>query len=186
MSLKRYIPGLACTAIALLAACGSSTEPVLLPLPDETDEAVLFNLWSDAVTDPAAFDVISRVAVRTDQSSGWDFLFEVAEDGSATLWPRGAVVEDGTDAGLRPLDVPFDALDEAPEFGYVTRDSLPVAVGDVFAVRSRRDPVYGSIRCRRFGKIEVLSIDSAEGTLTFEYLINPNCERRFLVPGATE
>lgn len=186
MTLKRYIPGVACTAMALLTACGSSTEPVLLPLPDETDEAVLYNLWSDAVTDPAAFDVLTSLPVRTDQFSGWDFLFEVADDGSATLWPRAAIVGDGEDAGLRLVDVPFDEFNEAPEVGYTTRESLPVSVGDVFAVRSRRDPVYGSIRCRRFGKIEVLAIDAAEGTLTFEFLINPNCERRFLVAGATE
>ena len=65
-------------------------------------------------------------------------------------------------------------------------DSVPVSVGDVFAARSRRDPAFGSVRCRHFAKIEVLGIDPDEGTVSLLHLVNPNCEKRTLVPGAVE
>jgi hypothetical protein len=172
--------------MALLAACGNSTEPIYIPVPDETGESVLFDVVTGNVLDPAAFDVITSSAVRTDQFSGWDFLFQIAEDGSTLLWPRAAIVDEVEDAGLRAMSTTFEALREAPTGGYVTGDSIPVSVGDVFAVRSRRDPAYGSIRCRRFAKIEVLALDPAAGTVTFQHLVNPNCEQRTLVPGATE
>ena len=80
----------------------------------------------------------------------------------------------------------FDALREAPESGYTNLEAVPVAVGDVFAVRSRRDPAFGNVRCRRFAKMEILAIDMGEGTVTFRHLRNPNCEKRTLVPGAEE
>jgi len=186
LPLKRYMMGAVCASALTLFGCGSSTEPILVPVPDEAGEATLFDVVTGDILDPAAFDVLSGSAVRTDQFSGWDFLFQVAEDGTTLLWPRPAVIGEGEDAGLRPIATTFDALREAPETGYTTFDSLPVAAGNVFAVRSRRDPIYGSIRCRRYAKLEVLGIDEAEGTIEFQYLVNPNCEKRTLVPGATE
>ena len=95
-------------------------------------------------------------------------------------------MEEDEDAGLQRMSVPFEALREAPESGYTHVDSLPAAVGDVFAVQSRRDPAFGTIRCRRFAKVEVLEIDAAAGTFSFRHLVNPNCEQRTLVPGAEE
>jgi len=180
------MPAVALVVIAGLSACGSPTEPLLIPIPDEPSEAVLADVSTGALADPSAFDVISAESVRTDQFSGWDFVFQITEEGSALLWPRAAIVGEDEDAGLQQLSVTFDALIEAPENGYTHLDSLPVAAGDVFAVRSRRDPAFGSVRCRRFAKVEVLEIDVQEGTMSFRHLVNPNCEKRKLVPGAEE
>jgi len=184
VSVSRYMPAIVIAAIAGSAGCGSSTEPVLIPIPDETEEATLADVSGSTLTDPSAFDVITGQAVRTDQFSGWDFLFEIQDDGSAVLWPREAVTEEDPDAGLQLSSRTFEDLVEAPEEGYSTSESVSVAVGDVFAVRSRRDPAYGSIRCRRYAKLEILDLDAAGGTVTFRHLVNPNCEKRKLVPGA--
>jgi len=167
-------------AVALfgLTACSNSLDPILIPIPDEPGEATLVDVSAGAITDPSAFDVITGGSVRTDQFSGWDFLFQIQEDGSTVLWPRGAITGEDLDAGL--------ALREAPENGYTNLDSLPVAVGDVFAVQSRRDPAFGSLRCRRFAKVEIQALDPTEGTISFMHLVNPNCEKRKLVPGAEE
>ena len=186
MSVRRYIPAVSLAAIVVASACGSSTEPVLIPVPDETREAELVDVSMGAIAEPSAFDVITAETVRTDQFSGWDFLFQITEDDAAVLWPRAAVVEEDLDAGLQQVFVDFDALREAPEDGYTNLESVPIAVGDVFAVRSRRDPAFGTVRCRRFAKIEILEIDMTAGTVSFEHLRNPNCEKRTLVPGAEE
>jgi len=183
---SRYISAAAFLLIAGFAGCGGSTQPILIPVPDEPLESVLVDFGSGAITDPSALDVITGTAVRTDQFSGWDLIFEVAEDGTELWWPRGAITELGEDSGIQLVSRSFEDLREAPETGYVQLEPVPLAVGDVFAARSRRDPALGSIRCRRFAKIEVLAIDSEAGTVSLRHLTNPNCEKRTLVPGAEE
>jgi hypothetical protein len=186
LSAIRYIPALAIAAVAGLTACGDSTEPVLIPIPDEYSESEMVDVTTGALTEPSAFDIITGTAVRTDQFSGWDFLFQIGEDGGALWWPRLAITGEDEDAGVQQLLVDLDAVREAPESGYTNLESLPVAVGDVFAMRSRRDPALGNIRCRRFAKMEVLGIDAEEGVVSIRHLRNPNCEKRKLVLGAEE
>lgn len=183
---KTYISTLALAASVGLAACGNTTEPTLIPVPDETGEAVLVDVSAGELTEPSAFDLIIAESVRTDLFPGWDFVFQIAEDGSTLLWPRGAIIEEDEDSGLLLSSRTFDDLTEAPEQGYVQLDSVPVAVGDVFAARSRRNPAFGSVRCRHFAKLEILEIDEGERTVSFRHLVNPNCEKRTLVPGAEE
>jgi len=186
LSVIRYIPVVSLVAILGLAACGSGTEPILIPVPDETREASLVDVSTGSIADPSAFDAITGEAVRTDQFSGWDFVFQIAEDGSTLWWPRSAIIEENEDSGLQHVSLGFDELREAPEDGYVQFESVPISVGDVFAARSRRDPAFGSVRCRHFAKVEILELDLGEGTVSFRHLVNPNCEKRTLVLGAEE
>lgn len=186
MSVIRYIPAVSLIAILGLSACGEGTEPILIPIPDETREATVVDVSTGSVADPSAFDVITGEAVRTDQFSGWDFVFQITEEGGAVWWPRSSIIEENEDSGLILSSLDFDALVEAPESGYVQLESVPVSVGDVFAARSRRDPAFGNVRCRHFAKLEILEIDVEEGTVSFQHLVNPNCEKRKLVPGAEE
>lgn len=186
MSVIRHIAAGTLAVVAGLTACGGSTEPILIPIPDEPDESVLVDVRTGAISDPSAFDIITGDAVRTDQFSGWDFVFQVADDGSNLLWPRSAVIEENEDSGLYRVSMTFEQLTEAPEGGYERLESVPVSVGDVFAARSRRDPAFGNIRCRHFAKIEILDIDPDAGTVSLLHLVNPNCEKRTLVPGAEQ
>ena len=143
MSLNRYMGVAMAVTLFGLTACSNSLEPTLIPIPDEPGEATLVDVSAGALADPSAFDVITGGSVRTDQFSGWDFLFQIQEDGSTVLWPRGAITGEDLDAGLQKVSQTFDALREAPENGYTNLDALPVALGDVFAVQSRRDPAFG-------------------------------------------
>ena len=186
MSVIRYIPVLSLVAILGMSACGNGTEPILIPIPDETREATVVDVSTGSIADPSAFDVITGEAVRTDQFSGWDFVFQITEDGGAVWWPRSSIIEEDEDSGLQLSSLEFEGLVEAPEAGYVQFESVPVSVGDVFAARSRRDPAFGNVRCRRFAKLEILNIDVDRGTVSFQHLVNPNCEKRKLVPGAEE
>ena len=95
-------------------------------------------------------------------------------------------VEEDSDSGLQLVGQTFDGLESAPEGGYEQVEPVPIQVGDVLAMRSRRDPAFGNVRCRRFAKMEVLELDGTEGTMSFRFLVNPNCEKRTLVPGAEE
>lgn len=188
MHLKRYLTAVAALGAAILSACGDPLQPTLIPLPDEASEEVLVQFSEGDLTENSAFDMITAAGVRTDQTLGWDFVFDLLPAGTAVLWPRSSIIgtEESVDAGLALMDTEFDSVREAPEGGYTTLESVAIEVGDVFAVQSRRDPTYGSIRCRRYGKIEILELNASEGSLTLRHLVNPNCEKRTLVPGAEE
>jgi len=162
-----------------LSGCGSS--PIGLPVPDEPSEATLADFFVGPLTAPSAFSLILLRAVRTDQTQTWDYVFALTDQGVAELFPRGAVLETPSTAGLQIVAESFEGLTEAPEFGYVTDAPTAVQVGDVLAVVSELR--CGSFRRRRFGKIEILAIDGERGEVTFKFLANPNCEIRSLVPG---
>ena len=131
--------------------------------------------------EPSAFSWIVLSTVRTDQSSQWDFAFALEQDSTAQLFPRGAVLDQPSTAGLQIVPVSFEGLTRAPEFGYVTDEPVTVQVGDVLAAVSRRQ--CGSLALVRYGKLEILEIDLVRGQLTFKQLANPNCENPNLVPG---
>lgn len=166
-------------ASALGAACGDPFEPILTPIP-EPRETSLVDFEQGDLIDPSAFDMFNGAAVRTDQTNGWDFLFVVDETLGPTLLPRNGLLDEESTAGLQLAEVPFAALEEAPESGYVMDEPVPVDVGDVLVVVSRRNPSV-SVRCRVFGKLEVLSIEGSPAVATLDVVINPNCERRALV-----
>ena len=100
MSLIRYIPVVSVASILGLSACGSGTEPILIPIPDETREATLVDVDSGSLGDPSAFDIITGEPVRTDQFSGWDFVFQIAGK------PGGHVAKELRHATVHPTHRP--------------------------------------------------------------------------------
>jgi hypothetical protein len=175
-----------CAAVAVaVAACGSSTGVDTIANPDDPTEAELFDFLDQDVRNPSAFDILGASPVRLDSNTRWDFIFQVRQDGRAQLRPRGVIIGvNTTDAGLIELTVPFDEVQSAPAGGYERLRAITIEEGDVLAMQSQRDANLEPVRCRRYGKLEVLSIDQAAGTVMFRHLINPNCENRNLVPGA--
>jgi hypothetical protein len=189
--LRRVVPlvlgwvGLATALAALTAlssACGSSG--LLAPVPDSATEITLYDFRTSDLTSPSAFDILAGSAIRTDITSGWDFLYYVTANGTMQLRPRDMVLSDqpASGQGIQKVSDSFEQLTEAPADGYVTDKAVAISVGDVLAVVSRTNPGY-SVRCRYFMKMEILSADAAAGTMTFRYLSNPNCEQRILAPG---
>lgn len=178
---------LAVVAVSLaLAGCDDSLAPQRRPVPEEPSEVTLFEFRDSDLRDPSAFDAIIGQAVRTDQTSEWDYLFALRASGAAELRPRNVVLGGGSVAGLQVVEQEFGQLDQAPENGYRTGSAVAVSEGDVLAGRSRQDPSLAQLGCNYFLKMEILSVDPAAGTLTFRHLINPNCNQRNLVPGSTE
>ena len=171
-----------CLLLALCGAaatCGDPFEPILTPVP-EPREADLVDFEEGDLVDPAAYDMYTGNAVRTDLSNGWDFVFVVDGEAGPTFVPRSAFLGGESTAGLQQDDRAFDTIEEAPEADYVTDAPVPVAAGDVLTLISRRSESV-SVRCRLFGKLEVLTIEGTPATATVRVVVNPNCERRHLV-----
>jgi len=166
--------------IVAAASCGDPFEPILTPVPDP-EEVVLHDFDTGSLLDPAAFDMFNRSAVRTDQSNAWDFVFLVDSENGPTLRARESILGLESDAGLQTSDSEFDLLAKAPENGYTTNEPVSIAVGSVFTVRSRQTLSFRT-RCRVFGKLEIISIEGTPATVTFRFVINPNCEQRDIEP----
>ena len=170
-------------AASMAAACGDSTEPIKIPLPEDPTEVMLSDLVTGSLLDPSGFDMVSRTIVRTDQVSGWDFVFFVDPQQGASLRTRGSYLqEEDSEPGVQVVTESFEDLTTAPEDGYEVLDPVRISTGDVFAARSRYDPALGGLRCRYYGKFEVEAIDEVAGSMTMIHLINPNCEDRNLDP----
>ena len=170
-------------AAVALAACGDPYEPTLTPNPSSPTEVTLYDFLAGALQDPSAFDLVLRQPVRTDRTYGWDFVFFIDPEAGPSVRTRGGFLDEPDEAGVQVVEQGFDELASAPEDGYAQEEAVGIGPGDVFVARSRKDPAYGSIRCRYFGKFEVLEIDAGENRITVRHLINPNCERRELEPG---
>ncbi|MFQ5529332.1 MAG: hypothetical protein ACE5FP_03210 [Gemmatimonadota bacterium] len=167
--------------LMLAAACGDPFEPILSPIP-EPQEVELNDFATGSLLDPAAFDLFTAAAVRTDLSTSWDFVFSVDPVLGPTLQAREAVLGIESDAGFQTSEQEFDQLSTVPESGYAGADPLPIAAGAVLTVRSRRNPGISS-RCRVFGKLEIVSIEGAPAVATIRHVVNPNCERQNVESG---
>lgn len=176
ISSRLFVVALAAT---VLGACEDPLAPTLAPVPDEASEATLHDFRTSELRQASAFDVTAPGAVRTDQTSGWDFLLGL-ENGTFRFRPRSVVLDESSSAGLQEMSTTFEELSMAPEGGYVTDEATTVEEGSVYAARSRQQGA-----CLSFAKLEVLAVDAGAGSVTIRFLANPNCGRRTLVAGAT-
>lgn len=166
--------------VAVAAGCSDPFEPFLIPVSGP-EEVVLHDFITGSLLDPAAFDLFSRVAVRTDQSTAWDFVFAMDPGLGPTLQARESVVGVESTAGIQDSNSEFDLLILAPAEDYTQSEPVPIAVGSVLVVRSRQSSALRA-RCRVFGKLEILSIEGSPAAATIKYVVNPNCEQQNIEP----
>lgn len=178
---SRSVVLLALAAVLPLVGCQDPLNRTR-PLPAEPTAVSLADFQDAGLGEATAFQLSGARAVLPSQTSDWDFVFWVTDGGEPQFRPRDMIATGDSDAGLQRVESTFTGLTEAPESGYRTNRPVAADSGAVYAVRSRQDPRLG-LRCRRFAKIRVTSVNADAGTVTFEHLVNPNCERRNLQPG---
>lgn len=175
----------ALASAAFVAACSSNAD-----LPDPTDANLIdtTTVWAldgTPLTDPSGFSIPDRIAVRTDQSAAFDFVYNIDGSGKSVFLPielLGLGSVSGTNPGLLQTPIPFDSLRSAVTGdNYVTDDTITVAVGNVYYARSRI--VCSTLAVPIYGKIEILSIDTDARSVTFRYLVDNNCGYLGLEPG---
>lgn len=170
-------------APVLLAACSSSSD--LAPASDANveDTTTLYALEGTPIIRPSGFSFPDRNPVRTDQSTAFDFAFNIDADDQPVLLPLAVLGLGGTSAnpGLQETSTPFDDITVALRDGFVTEDTVPIAPGMVLYGRSR--VVCANLGVPQYGKFEVLAVDPVERTLTLRFLVNINCGYVGLSPG---
>lgn len=169
-------------ALALIATAACADDQLPDAVFDNTEDSfVLGSLTSTPVAVPSAFSVLDDAVVRTDQTASFDFAY-VRVGSRSLLVPLDALGLGGRSAnpGLLRSTQLFENITDPPTEGYVTTDSLEVAVGDVLVARSRLCSFLG---VPQYAKLQVTAIDPAAETLTFRAITNVNCGYRSLAPG---
>jgi hypothetical protein len=169
--------------LAVAVACDDPLSLAPASISNVIDTVTLYALRGTDVRLPSGYDLTTVRATRTDLS-GFDFAFDIADNGQSLIYPSGALHLDRS-PGIDPVQQLFDSVSSAPAAGYL--DSLPVgiATGTVFVVRSRPSftgcALSGSLP--RYGKFLVLAIDSVQRTMMMEALVDQNCGYHSLLPG---
>ena len=178
-------------ALAALLVAAACSDPNTLPdaqLENVVDTVTISALTGTPIRLPSAFSVADRAAVRTDLSAQFDFAFDILPAVNTPVFlPRSALgfpLEGSLQPGLQEREEPFAAILEAESNGYITRDTIPIAVGERYMARSR--VVCTGLGIPRYGKLEVLAIDPTARTVTFQVLVGQNCGYNSLVPGIPE
>lgn len=177
---RRILPAVLAAALAA-AGCQDPFGNRRQPLPPAPITVSLSDFRTAALDEPSAFQIRDARPVRPNQTSNWDFVYWIGDEGERQFRPRELLVEETSEAGLQPVQTGFEELTRAPAEGYVTSEPVAVDSGAVYAARSRQDPRVG-VQCRRYAKVQVTSVDPEAGTVTFRHLTNPNCEQRDLEP----
>lgn len=183
MRTSSIISILACAA--LLAACEDMNR-----LPDasveNTVDTITIGALETPLSTPSAYSVSESRTIRLEQGLAFDFAYDTV-DGASRFYPAAALGAGGggTQAGFILSDQDFESLLSAPQNGYVTDEPVAATSGLVYAIRSRL--VCGGLGgFPMYGKLEVLELDAAAGTITFQVLTNNNCGYRSLAPGVPE
>jgi hypothetical protein len=173
--------------LGLVAACGGNGLGTAA-VENTVDTLLVGALVGTPISVPSGYGINpgSAGAIRTDQTASFDFAYNILPDGRRVLLPRAALglIGGSAEPGLQASDDSFDDIDEAPLNGYLTLDTIEIAIGERYIMRSR--VTCTSIGVPLYGKIEILEFDDVDRRLRFRALANTNCGFRSLQPGIPE
>jgi hypothetical protein len=183
----KFAPLLLVLPLGLAAGCGNNGLGTAT-IENTVDTVLVGALVGTPISVPSGYGISPGVAgpVRTDQSAQFDFAYNILPDGRRVLLPRAALglATGSAEPGLQLTEDSFDDIDEPAEDGYLTLDTIEVAIGQRYLVRSR--VACTSIGVPLYAKVEILEFDDADRRLTFRALANTNCGFRSLQPGIPE
>lgn len=171
-------------AVLSLAACSNATLPNAATI--EVDTVTLASLTGTPISEPSGYDLFTKLLVRTDNTSSFDFAYNVEDAKGRNVFLPLAALGLGSTTTLNPGFIQstdaFDAITEAPSNGYVTLDTIPLSVGQVMLARSRLLTCNG-LSVPVYAKLQVLSFDATARSVTIQIVANNNCGYHSLVPG---
>lgn len=183
------LPIVAAVAVLLTGVGACDDNPFDVVWTANPDTVLLYSLARPELNLPSAFDFVPsrRRSVRIEEpgaSGNWDVAVDTGENGMLLFVPPQALGVDAR-AGLARLPgISFDEAVEAPadSAAYSFEDPLPVEVGELYAVRTRRARGGFGRSCIFFGKLVPIETDDEAETVRFMYDMNPDCNDTGLVP----
>jgi len=170
--------------LALAPGCSDNSGLPSATIENVVDTVTVGALVGTPISTPSGFfiDPVTGVgAVRTDQSVGFEFAYNVEPGGRRVFLPRAALglTSNTANPGVQLRPETFDEITKARSNGYVTDSAVAVELGQRFLVRSR-------VTCTTLGvplyaKLEILQF--ADSTVTFQVMADRNCGYKGLNPG---
>lgn len=183
---KRLLFLLVPVALAAVAA-GCGDDPFTVRWVENPDTVRLFALSRPEPNLVSGYDFFPRRAVRIEAlttGSSWDAAVDIREGKFAWL-PAGAlgIVSQSALATLDG-DQTFESATSAPAdtAAYVSDAPVPITVGQIYVIRTRRHPGLWGTQCTYYGKIEPLEANVADGVVVFKFDVSGACNSRSLVP----
>ncbi len=170
-----------------MTALGGCGNPLSLAAAHFENQVDTVRIWAATQT-PVHLPSGYAITLRLDQVSSFDFLYDIDPAGRRIFLPFEAVAHTGRLAGnpgLQTTPTPFEDITEAQQLGYLTTDTIPLAVGQVYYARSVIDPKCG-LGIPYYAKLKVLAFDDSDRSVQFEILDNINCGYRSLAIGLPE
>lgn len=176
--------------LAVVGACGDNNG-LLAPASNENvaRQVSLFAMTGTAPALPAAYVFTSESVVRPqvlgNGAPNFELAFDITADGRVLFMPVKWLVpappSGSPTVALLKATADFDALERAPDRGYVADSTLLVAKGETVLVRlSSSGCVYGD---PYYAKMRVDTIIATERRIIFSSLVNRNCGYRALTAG---
>lgn len=173
-------------ATAILGACGDPLSLNPATVENRIDSVTVWAVTGTSVSLPSAYDITLRQRERLDQVTTFDFLYDVTPAGKHVFLPLAAVAPNGRttgNPGFQLTETPFDSITVAQQLGYVTADTVPVTVHQVYYARSVVNTSVCTLGIPFYAKLEVLAVDDSARSVTFRILTNVNCGYRGLEAG---
>jgi hypothetical protein len=174
------------TAGLALGLWGCGTDLTLPPatVPIAQQQITLFALTGTPVATASAYDMLTLAQVRVDQTSAFDFAFDLRFDTAyglghpgdtvAVLVPRG-VFGFAIDPGLQTAPtLAWDSVVIAPPDGYVKDKALRIRAGDIVYAASRAQTCQTGFILPHYAKLQIASIDVANRVATILVVIDPS------------
>lgn len=176
---------------AAALACGDPIGLGRAQIPNAVDTISLYAVSGTAVSRPSAYRILNSTSgfavpgpVRTDQTSDFDFVFDIDTAGRALLLPTAAV-HLGRASGTQLLVADFDSVKIAPDRNYNLDSALVLEQGTLAVVHSRSTTCPSGIGAAYYAKFLVITIDTtaAERRVDLQILVDQNCGYRGLATG---
>jgi hypothetical protein len=180
--LTRYLP---LFALVLLTACGEGLG-LQAAFPNKVDTLSLYALTGTPVSTPSGYVMSIGQVVRTDQSTLFDFAFDIDTAGRPVLLPTAAM-KLGRASGIQISPLAFDSIRFAPTSKYQLDSAVVIDSNSVAIVQSRPGTCPNGLPGAYYAKLHVLALDLADTTggrrLRMEILDDQNCGFRGLEIG---
>ena len=175
---------------AATAACGDPFAIGPANFANVVDTVTLYAVNGTSLSQPSAFLLATKRTYRLGVDAlpyNFDFLYRVGETAGPELAPFYAVAPSTSTtatgkAGFLVTDQDFDEIAVAEQSGYVTDSALALTVGQVFYYRSGI-PNGCFLAIPYYAKVQVISIDPENRSVTLKMLVDNNCGYRGLAEG---
>jgi hypothetical protein len=179
-------------ACAPLVGCGDAftLPPATQPIVEQ--QIILYALTGTSVNTPSAYSLTGLAEIRTDQSSDFDFAFQVGPDSAVGVGSSGDTVAAliprawfgfAPDGGILPSNEPFAEMLLAPVSGYESEKPTVIVEGFVGYVASRRQVCNFGLASPRYARMIVQELDLALRRVVIRLHVDPNCGYRGLGSG---